>query len=43
MEKAFKYEEYKIEIIHLTEANIITTSGDPFKDHEGWFISGIDS
>ena len=36
--KQSAYEEPLLEIVHLTEKDIITTSGDPFQDEEGEFI-----
>ena len=33
-----KFEEPILEVIHLTEKDIITTSGDPFLEDEGEFI-----
>lgn len=32
------FEKPKLRIIHFTEMDIITASGDPFKDEEGEFI-----
>lgn len=32
------YEEPLLEVVHLTEKDIITTSGDPFEDCKGEII-----
>ena len=36
--KQSAYEEPLLEVIHLTEKDIITTSGDPFLEDEGEII-----